>query len=465
MIKCLYVFFHWLGWQVDAYWLMCSISAVCSTVTLIVCFYFQKNVLKLGRNACVFGCALLLFAYGYWRYSVEAELYAISNIFCIGILYLILRNKNAKVVPLAILAGTLGAVAVLIYKPNAIPLFFCFPFAFLLRRSWAGLFIYGITGVVVVVAGYYLAYTFVAPAMGFKSYLLAGADMSYGSIFVTAFVLVSNVVSTGFLYGIDAIENFIRGHFPANMIVEEVYTANANGSWNYVACITLLLTGIAFLVLIIKGIRHFSRKFSKENWLLVVWIVVYALVLLYLDPNSPEPWTMLLVPMALLFNSLLVAPLFEKKIGFLPWATVCLLALHNIIGGYLLIANKESDYIVYSTGWLKNNTHPGDLILSLGSGSTLAYIVYTTPAKVYSPEQEFGKCIEQAEQTIKAGHHVFIADDMINRDPSVKFRNPKTYAETAAFVEKYQKYLLLANPYDKKSGKIYELTYPGKLSN
>ncbi|MCK7558236.1 DUF2723 domain-containing protein [Chitinophaga sedimenti] len=308
-----------LVWQLtgelaDPYWIMCALSAACSALTLLLCYRFRERVLKLGRGAALCGCALLLFAYGYWRYSVEAEVYAISNVFCIGVLYLILSERKISPLFLAVLAGAIAGIGVLVYKPNAIPLFFCFPFAFFLRRHWIAAFIYGIAGVVVVIGGYYITYQLLTPQQTFVAFLMDGASQSYGSIFVTVFVLISNVVSTGFLYGIDTVETFIRARFPANMIVEEVYAANMNGVLNYVACATLVLTGALVLWLVIKGVRHASRKdFRSENWLLVAWMAVYGLVLLYLDPNSPEPWTMLLVPIVLLFNSALVAPLFNKN--------------------------------------------------------------------------------------------------------------------------------------------------------
>lgn len=450
----------------DPYWLMCVMSAVCSALTLVLCYRFQERVLNLGRNASLCGCAILLFAYGYWRYSVEAEVYAISNLFCIGVLYLVLSKRPIKPLYLAILAGFIGGLGVLVYKPNAIPLFFCFPFAFFLRKHWIPAFVYGIVGVVVVVGGYYLIFNTFPQTQTFTAYLMDGASQSYGSIFVTGFVLVSNVVSTGFLYGIDTVETFIRGHFPANMIVEEVFAANANGAWNYVACITLVLTGIVLLWLVIKGLRHFTRRgFRPENWILVLWIVIYGLVLLYLDPNSPEPWTMLLVPMVLLINSWLVAPLFEKKMTVLPWLAVGLLAFHNLVGGYLLIRSEKSDYIVARASWLTTHAQTGDLVLSLGSGSMLAYIVYESPASICSPEQAFDKCMEEAEKTIAAGHHVYIADDMINRDEAVKFRDRETYDKTAAFVEKYRQYLEPVNAGSGQEGRIYELKYTGKLIN
>lgn len=440
----------------DPYFLMCVISSLCSAGTLVICYRLLTKVMQLDKMTALWGCAFLLCSYGYWRYSVEAEVYSMSNLLCISVLYMIFRDKNV------VLTGMLAGLAVLLYKPNAMPLFFAFPFAYLLRMRRINFFIYPAVGAVVVLAGYFAAYRYAAPEGTFLQFLMDGASRSYGSIFVTAFVVLSNIVSTGFLYGIDAVENFIRHRFPANLIVEEVFAANANGVLNYVALVTLALLGIAVVVLLVMIIRHFSRRqlLRKEHGILLLWIAVYAGVLLYLDPNSPEPWTMLMAPLTLLLTAGFIAPLKGKK---WPWVVNGLLFVHNVVGGYGVIASERTDYIAQRSGWLKQHAQKGDLVLSLGSGSMLAYIVYNTPAGICSPEQAFERCMQLAEETIAAGHKVYLTDDMIERDEAVRFRGGEAYYKVADLVERYNKYLVLMNPGDERYGKIYELRYKGKI--
>lgn len=445
--------------RLDPYLLMCIVSSLCSAGTLLLCYRLMSRVMQLPRSAALWGCAFLLFSYGYWRYSVEAEVYSISNLFCVAVLYIILRGRYV------VLAGLLAGLAVLIYKPNAMPLFFVFPFAFLLKRRWASFFIYPAIGGLVVLAGYFLAYRYVTPSGTFLQFLAEGASRSYGSVFVTIFVVLSNVVATGFLYGIDPVEHFIRAKFPANLIVEEVYAANANGFGNLLAIITLLLLAVAMIVLLVIALRRLSRRnFRGEQGILLGWIIVYAGVLLYLDPNSPEPWTMLMVPLMLLLTAALIAPLFDNlRTSRFAWMVIALLFLHNFIGGYGVIAKEKSDYIAQRTGWLKEHAQKGDLILSLGSRSTLAYIVYYSPATICSPEQAFDHCMDLAEETLAAGHKVYLTDDMVNREAAVKFRGGKAYAEVEEFVKRYEPFLIPVNEEDGRYGRIYELRYEGTL--
>lgn len=446
--------------RLDPYLLMCVLSSLCSAGTLLLCYRFLSRVMQLPRSAALWGCAFLLFSYGYWRYSVEAEVYSISNLLCVAVLYIIMSGRSV------VLAGLLAGLAVLIYKPNAMPLFFVFPFAFLIKRRWISFFVYPAIGGVVVLAGYFLAYSYVAPSGTFAQFLAEGASRSYGSVFVTIFVVLSNIVATGFLYGIDAVENFIRAKFPANLIVEEVYAANANGLGNKVAIVTLLLLAISMIALLVMALRRFSRR--NLNWaqaVLLGWIIVYTCVLLYLDPNSPEPWTMLLVPLMLLLTAALFAPLFEsRRARRFAWIVLAILFLHNYAGGYGVIATEKSDYIAQRTGWLKQHAQKGDLILSLGSRSTLAYIVYKTPAEICSPEQAFDRCMQLAEETIAAGHKVYLMDDMVNREAAVKFRGGKAFAEVEAFVKQYEEYLVPVNLDDHRYGQVFELRYNGKLA-
>lgn len=457
-----YNFLQLLGLHPDAYTMMCVLSALCSAGAIMVCYRLMRNVLQLEKGAALWGCAFLLFSYGYWRYSVEAEIYSISNLLCVYVLYLIFTKDSPR---MTLLAGFLAGLAVLIYKPNAMPLFFAFPFAYLIRRRWAGFFVYPLTGGVIILLGYLMAYQYVKPEGSYLNFLAAGASRSYGSPLVTLFVVLSNIAATQFLYGIDAIENFIRHKFPANIIVEEVFAANANGIWSYIAVGTLGLVALSMLLLLISAIRHFSRQhLRKEHAILLWWVIVYTLVLLFLDPNSPEPWTMLLLPIMLLVTCTLIAPLFTAGLTKLPWAVIIILFVHNVIGGYKVIAREDSDYIVNQCGWLKGHAQKGDLIITLGSGSMIAYFAYHVPAEVCAPEKVFDLCVDKAQAAIAAGKKVYLTENMLNRDDAIKFRHPEAVAKVAAFMERFRDSIVVANPGDTvKYAKVLELRARGPL--
>lgn len=470
MLKGIYLLLSAVHINIDIHDLMVYFSIACSAITIIIFYFFQNVVLNFNKKSSLWGSLFLLFSYGYWRYSVEAEIYTISNLLCIAVLFVILKTikeqkpkKNNSLAKI-IWAGILAALSICVYKPNAIPVIIVFPFIFILYKRWNLFFVYGITAVVLFVAIFLILYKVFAPPTTFTAYLLEGSSRSYGSPLVTVFVVVSNIFSTNFIYGINTITQFIHNHFPANVITEEIFTAQANGVWNYIAFSTFILAAIIFAIIFIKNFKNiFSASKTKTGIIFIAWIVCYAAILFYLDPNSPEPWTMIILPMITLLNIIFIIPLFQKGNSKLAWLFWGLLILHNYIGGYKLISSESTDFSVHETGWLVKNSQPGDLILSLGSRTTLAYIQYNSPSIICSPEQSFDSCINLANNCIINGKNIYLTQDIFNTDPAVKFRDSITYSQTKSFVEKYRQYIQIANPQDSLHQKVYKLTYNGKL--
>jgi hypothetical protein len=454
-----------IGLSADVYLTMAYLSCIFSALTILVCYRILTRVLKVSREAAIWGCLFLAFSYGFWRYSVEAEVYSLANLFCVLILYLVFKPRGTRsaTVPV-IIAGVLAGLAALIYKPNAIPVFFCYPLYFLFTKRWKGLFLYSASAIVVTIGVYYIVFINLGRDITFMGFLVEGSSRSYGSPLLTCFILLSNIITTNFIFGIEPIKQFVSQKFPANIITEEVFAARRNSFFNHAAVASFVaLAGIMFLLLV-KGWRLFSRKsITAVHYVILGWILFYSITLLYLDPNSPEPWTMLIVPLSLLITSLWIYPFFRQMKKTLPYLFIAVLLIHNYMGGYKLIANKKSDYSAHVTGWLLKNSQRGDLILSLGSRYTLTYIQYNTPANLCSPEQSFDRCLKEAEATIASGARVFILDDVINADQVVKFRHPETFEKTKQFVSKYRDYLIPVNAGDPLNGVIYELRYKGTL--
>ncbi|MCW3465413.1 DUF2723 domain-containing protein [Chitinophaga nivalis] len=464
--KSVYLLVQHLGFmQADAYLVMCNISSVCATVTLLVFYRFQRRVLLLTVANSIWGCLLLLFSYSFWRYAVEAEVYSLSNLLCIVVLYLVMRTvQQPRRLLKAVLAGSLGGLAVLLYKPNAIPLFFCFPFIFLFSRQWKPFLLYGFTGAITVVGIFYIVYTgFGITTPGFLPYMLSGATYTEGSPLMSLFVLGSDVVATNFLYGIPVIRTFIQQHFPAHVIAEEIFAAARNGGWNYAALGTVIALAGSILWALIRYRKSISRnRLLPVQILLLAWVVIYAAMLLVLDPTSPEPWMMLVMPLILLL-AFGAQRMFYGGRPKVLWLIVVLLFLHNWIGGYRIIASKEGDYMAYSTGWLKTNTQPEDLVLSLGAGTTLAYIAYYTQARIGAPEQAFNRCLVLMDKTIRQGHKIYFTDDMVHPDPAIRYRDKTAYDSITAFLAQYRQYLVPVNPADMQHGRIYQFTFTGRL--
>jgi hypothetical protein len=449
--------------KADPYLVMCYISTVSAALTLLFVFHFLKKSVGLSTINAIWGTTFLLGCYSFWRYAVEAEVYSPSNLFCIIILSLLASARKEQYLQV-LLAGLLGGIAVSFYKPNLIPLFFCFPFLLLFQRRWKQLFLYGGMGAFTILAIYYWVFVSINPENNsFSEFLSGGSSRSPGSPLMFIFVLLGNVVATGFLYGLPAVSNFIGTHFPTHVITEEIYAAAQNGPYNYIA----LGTSVALIICTAWIIIRYSKllRFKKPTSLILVltiWLLLYALMLLYLDPTSPEPAMMLIMPLVLLV-AYWVSPLFNAGKTHALWVLLAILWLHNYIGGYKVIADKKGDFISHNVHWLEENAQPDDLILSLGARTTLAYIAYYTPANIISPEQAFSRSITLMNETIRQNHKVYFMDDMLHPDNAVRFRNEAVCKRIDAFISRYNKYLTLVNPNDNEHGKVYELTYKGEL--
>ncbi|ATL46326.1 hypothetical protein COR50_03570 [Chitinophaga caeni] len=457
-LKAAHTFFWQLGWHADVYKFMCYVSAACSAATCVLVYYTLNNVFNIKRTTAVWGAVLLMICYGFWRYAVEAEVYAISNLLSILVFLCMWRmTKERGSRKWLLITSVLAGVSVLFYKPNVIPLFFAFPFWLLIRRQWSFTFAYGILGFLVVLAGYYSVYSVFPGDMTFREFFLDGASQSYGSPLVTIFVIGANILATGFIYGFEKVAGFIHHRFPANIIAEEVYAANSNPVGNKIAVVTTILAVLSILAtLILVFLKRKRLKLLTAQVILVLWIGIYAMMLLYLDPNSPEPWTMLLLPMVLLISSW-VGQLPRDKWVFLPWAMLLCIGLHNFFGGYQVIRKQSGDLIVHETGWLEGHTSQGDLVMSLGAGSKLNYIAYNTPATVYSLEQHYDKAKLNIRNTLAGQKKVYILEDAIEIDPAVKFRHPEAYEKSMAIVAELKPYLILQNPGDPKFAPVYAL--------
>ncbi|SEW50324.1 protein O-mannosyl-transferase family [Chitinophaga arvensicola] len=447
----------------DPYLVMCYVSSVCAALTLLMVYRFMRKVLELSVINSIWGGIILLCCYSFWRYAVEAEVYSISNLLCITVLYLLMRTNSSRLLRIAG-AGILGGIAVLLYKPNVIPLFFCFPLLFVLGRRFKAMFLYGGAGVITVLAGYYLVFSLVhPPADSFTEFLTRGASYSPGSPLMSVFVLGSDVAATNFLYGIPGVRTFIAQHFPTHVISEEIYAASRHGRGNYIplaTCIALLGV-IGWIIVRYRKHIGFSRQ-KPVVVVLIIWPVMYAAMLLFLDPTSPEPWMMLVMPLVI-FVAYWTRFLFGSRQTGIVWLLAGLLLVHNWLGGYRIIADEKGDYIAHNVGWLKTNAKENDLVVSLSASTTLAYIDYYTPATITAPEQNMDRSIMLMNEAIKEQRKIYFMDDMLHPDPAIIYRNKAACDRVASFVERYRSYLVLVNPADEKQGKVYEFTYKGAL--
>lgn len=145
--------------KTDAYLLMCRISAVCAVMTLLIFYRLPHRARRHEPNDHIVGYGAACCFLPLRRYAAEAEVYLLAILAVTALFYLAMRSINQGLsLPVAALTALFASVAVIIYKPNMIPVGFLFLLLF--TRKENRLLTVGTTALaaLIVVVGYYQAY-------------------------------------------------------------------------------------------------------------------------------------------------------------------------------------------------------------------------------------------------------------------------------------------------------------------
>ncbi|WP_153798951.1 protein O-mannosyl-transferase family [Foetidibacter luteolus] len=426
--------------QPDAYLFMCSVSALCSTVTILLCYRILQKYFQVSKAMAAAFAGLILFSYGFWRYSVEAEVYALANLLNCIVLLLILKATSTAGkthTGYVILASAVAAFSVLCYKPNFVPVMASYPLIFLLQKKVRWFIIFQAVCIALILVGYYAAYVNSSSfqRLSFTGFINSETVVSGGNPLLAIFIFAENITGLNFIFGIDSVTEIMQKKLASKDLVAEIYTAKFNGAFNYVAIATfILVTGLALFLLYRYIVAKEKTKFTARHALLAVHFVLYMAIVIYFDPNSPEPFVMAVVPFWLLVGST-VGKTFEKKNLVLPlYLFIAALLLHNIAAGYLMYRNKNTDYLVYRSNWLLAHARQGDVILSdWRSGGLAKYMKYHSAAEVFWIDDKFEKNLPVISKSVGKGHIYLIRQD------------DKTAPKNRAYYQQFENFLTANN--------------------
>ncbi len=466
LMKVLYTIADMLSpFTLDTYTFLCFVSSAAASLSLILLFITLYKQLKLSLTVSILGACLFLFAYDQWRYAVEADVYALSNLLIICILYSFLRLKNSgKEIQSrdTILVGIMAGFAVLIYKPNFIPVFICMPLLLHYKKNTFPIISYMITGGLVILPSYFLAYKYLQIDVNdFSYFIFSGMDKVQGSMKMIFFLLPTKIISANFIFGIDFVLDTINRQFPAHILEEEVYAARQNGVLNYIALCSAGITLLLSVGLCIRNVKNIKiNTLHPLIWIALFWFLIYGISLAFMDPNSPEPWSMTILPMVLIITLLLFDPYVKKYNYRLPGILLLLIFVHNTVGGFTIVRSLEGNLTHYKSIWVIDNAKQDDLVLTLGSSNLMGYIAYHTGAQVKYFDVMDTTCIQTAIEKIQQGHKVYFTEEVLSPSPSIKYRNPEGYLQVLQFLERNREQFRCVNS-GSETGKIYEFT--GKL--
>jgi len=393
-MRALYLGTQAAGLPLSALAVMRGVSAACAALCLMVVFRVLVRGYDLRPTAALAGVAGLGVSYGFWRYAVEADVYAPALLLVALVWSLLLHAADRRagrwtaIVPAAVLAGG----AVLVYQPSVLPLFGAFPILLLDRRRLSWLIAYGLIAAAIVAAGYLAGYLVsqkapltlrtMAKFLTQRSEEFAPPPLSLGvigaSILKSAFALGHDIVSANWLFGFDPAADFIRHQFSRNVIQEEVFTASHAG-WLVLPPLVLLPAVAAALGMIIAGARPLPWRRLRERRIVVViaWLMIVGAVIGRLNPVGAEPWIMVLLPLVLVFSVLVFEPCVAAGHGRRVGVLVALVLAHNAIGGMMIVRDPTNEFDRVKEAWAMANGRPADLVVvadNAGLGETLRYL-------------------------------------------------------------------------------------------
>jgi len=431
---------------IDPYRSMVWVSSIFAAAALFMFYLIARRRLMMSHQSSLLTMLLLAFSYGFWRYAVEAELYSISHFLIFTTLYLISSTSKENSIRI-IQAGFIGAVAVLIYKPNFIPLFLAFPCYFLFMKAYKKYILLQLTGAFFILLGYFVIFFSIKVSQTtYLSYLLSGSDGNEGNPLTSIFVYFSDIASANFLYGFEPIRQLIHQHFPANMIVEEIMTASFYPRLNYLSVFTtisiiILVVYLVYQRLILKTNTIKSKEVSWLKTVMFIWLIIYWVMLSVLDPDSPEPWMMLVPPLIFITGIDLI---YKLEINGKRYAIrtfyflLGLLILHNLAAAIIPNMNRNSDYNNNQGHQIISSATKNDVIICFGSYTEFYYLQYYSQAKVVNANDDLSGFQELVNQTLSRKGTIYLSNDVILTDDVTKFRRPENYKLLKQMISGYR---------------------------
>lgn len=400
----------------DAYLLMCRISAVCAVLTLLIFYRLLHRQGGMNRPTALLGTGLLAVSYHFWRYAVEAEVYLPAILAVTALFYLVMHSVNRGLSLLvAVLIALLAGIAVLIYKPNMIPVGFLLLLLFTHKENRLLTVGTGALAALIVVVGYYQVYQLNNEEQkNFLQYLLTATHSphraAWSAVKIVA-VMGSLLLAPNFMYGFPAVQRFLRASFQGQYLQDEIFAASQFPIAINAALITLAGCTAIFVVLLARSIgKQTLRDFIQTpNLLVFSWLLTYtALLIVQLDSFSPEPFVPLLLPIAYLISVFIFKPLATQPL--LPAAFVATVFCHNLLGGFGMIYSLDTQWLRCQQEWLMQNARKGDVIVVHSAVVTQKKLAYYTPAKVLV-SSVFYESPYAVTDTVKSDGRIFLLTD------------------------------------------------------
>ena len=384
-----------------------------------------------GRAAAASGCGLLGFSYGYWWYSVEAEVYILSTLLLIcslTVAYHAAMDPSWKLC--ALLGGTQG-FAVLAHQTNVLfaivaagALFIAsrsLPLGDVIRCALA----YAGAGIAIVVPSYVSAFAVLRlRTLGdVYNWLTLYAQPGGGpqgswellNIPKAVFGFGRALVGGHFVFALEPSRKLLLENFPSMSLREEQFLVRNFPDWLILLLLALSAVVIVALLVPVLGWLRQPKLDSPQARVLailcVAWFVPYALFFLWWEPENFEFWIAPMVPVAILFALLSSARVYRSRRRFLPASVMILLGalfVVNFLGSVWPQHSPKNDYWRVRTSWYEGHTSSSDLVL-YGDRPQGRYLKFYSQAKLIDVRTIFAnkdksEAVAELQRRIDSAH-------------------------------------------------------------
>lgn len=383
-----------------------------------------------GRVAATSGCGLLGFSYGYWWYSVEAEVYILSAsllICSLTVAYHAAMDPSWKL--FALLGGAQG-FAVLAHQTNVLFAIVAAGALFIASRSLPlgdvkrCALAYAGAGIAIVVPPYVSAIAVLRlRTPGDVYYWLTryaqegvGGSWELLNIPKAVFGFGRALVGGHFLFALEPSRKLLLETFPSQSLREEQFLVRNFPDWLILLLLALSAVVIVALLVPVLGWLRQPKLDSPQARVLAIlcmtWFVPYALFFLWWEPQNIEFWIAPLVPLVILFALLSSAHEYRSGRRFLPTSVMILLSALisvNFVGSVWPQHSPKNDYWRVRASWYEGHTSSSDLVL-YGDYPQGRYLKYYSQAQLIEVPEIFADRKDKSEAVAELQRRIDSAD-------------------------------------------------------
>jgi hypothetical protein len=401
----------WRGFVEDHY-IIESFTALWGSSALTMIYLFFRRRFHHSFTTSLFATAVVAFSYGVWFYSTNIEVYLPPLFFILLCLYILTKKELSKKDIWQI--ALFHSLAILFHQVNI--LFTVVVLYYIIKnKMYSSLWIYAITGAVLVGGMYFIAGWFIEGHNSMSAWIkwMEGYTVGHGywqppSVKTPLHVITGFAhafIGGHFIFQLPAVEYYFQHSFQSHGLKDEIFLSqHIDDLLAWVLTVVTVVVAVYLLVLIIRFIKKY-RSIKKHYPVdpLLITLLVYSVFFCFWMPEILEFWILqMVIVWILLLGSLRTKPV----IYFLPFAMLFI----NYYGSVKWLQSSKYDWYDKETNIIKRSITPGDLIIVDNEWILKDYLRYYTEATIMaSDEPEFSNAIDKIISEKRALHKkVFI---------------------------------------------------------